>query len=214
MGDEAGPGGKQSLLLNENHAWNFPPGAWPYGYAKYQAELEVQSAVAGGLDVVIVNPAVVIGAGDIHQVSGNLILQIARGRLPVTIEGGLNVVHVQDVVAGHLAACERGKTGERYILGGENLPHTEFLHRIAQIAGARPPWISLPGRLVRALAGPVRLADRFLRLPVSGQAVRRAGYYFYFDNQKARRELGLPKPLPVDRAITEALQWYRDQCIL
>jgi dihydroflavonol-4-reductase len=202
---------KPRLLLNENHTWNLPPTNWRYGYAKYRAELEVQRAVARGLDVVIVNPAVVIGAGDINQISGNVIIQIARGRLPITIGGGLNVVHIQDVVDGHLAALERGRTAERYILGGENLPHTEFLRQIAQIAGTRAPSLSLPGRLVRSLSLPVSLVDRLLNLPVSGEALRRAGYYFYYDTRKAHQELNLPSPRPVHQAIETALQWYRDQ---
>lgn len=201
----------QRPLIAENHTWNLSQADWKYGYAKYQAELEVQKAVACGLDVVIVNPAAVVGAGDMNQISGNVIIQVARGRLPVTIDGGLNVVHVQDVVAGHLAALERGRTGERYILGGENLTHTQFLTRIAKTAGVRPPRLSLPGRWVRLLTRPVGLVDRLLKLPVSGEALRRAGYYFYFDTRKARRELGLAEPRPISQAIEEALQWYREQ---
>ncbi len=199
------------LLIAENHTWNLSPADWKYGYAKYQAELEVQKAVARGLDVVIVNPAAVVGAGDINQISGNVIIQVARGRLPITIDGGLNVVHIQDVVAGHLAALTRGRTGERYILGGENLPHTEFLKQIAKIAGVRPPRMSLPGRWVRLLSRPIGLVDRLLNLPVSGEALRRAGFYFYFDTRKARRELGLAEPRPVRQAIEDAFKWYREQ---
>jgi dihydroflavonol-4-reductase len=208
--EEPKAGQNRRPLMNENYTWNLPPEDWQYGYAKYQAELEVQKAVARGLDVVIVNPAVVVGAGDINQISGKVILQIARGRLPVTIEGGLNVVHIQDVVAGHLAALELGHTGERYILGGENIPHTEFFRQIAAAVGVRPPWLKLPGHLVRLLSGPVKLADQLLNLPFSGEALRRAGYYFYFDSTKSRRELALPEPRPACQAITEAYQWYRD----
>ncbi len=208
--EEHRAGNHRRPTINENHTWNLSPADWQYGYAKYQAELEVQKAVALGQDVVIVNPAVVIGAGDINQISGKLIVQIARGRLPVTIEGGLNVVHIQDVVAGHLAALERGRTGERYILGGENLPHTEFLQQVAAVVGVRAPWLELPGRLVRLLSRPVRLVDRLLNLPVTGEALRRAGYYFYFDTHKARSELALPEPLPTRQAIMEAYQWYLD----
>jgi dihydroflavonol-4-reductase len=208
--EEPKAGYNQRPLINENHTWNLPPADWQYGYAKYQAELEVQKAVAGGLDVVIVNPAVVVGAGDINQISGKVILQIARGRLPVTIEGGLNVVHIQDVVAGHLAALESGRTGERYILGGENIPHTEFFRQIAAVVGVRPPWLKLPGRLVRMLSGPFKLVDQLFNLPVTGEALRRAGFYFYFDTHKAKCDLGLPEPLPARQAIAEAYQWYRD----
>jgi dihydroflavonol-4-reductase len=138
------PGGA-NLPVDENHTWNYRPEWWPYGYSKYLAELEVQAAVARGLDVVIVNPTIIIGAGDVNRVQGGAIIQIARGRVPLAVAGGLNIVHIQDVVQGHLLARQRGRCGHRYILGGENISAASFIALVAHLAGVRPPWLVLPG---------------------------------------------------------------------
>jgi dihydroflavonol-4-reductase len=201
------PGG-QPVLMDETHSWNYRPEWWPYGYSKYQAELAVQEAVAQGLDVVIVNPTVVIGAGDLNRISGNTILQVARNRIPVAPPGGLNVIHIDDVVRGHLAALERGRTGERYILGNENLTHQRFLRMIAEVVDVRPPSPVVPAALLRWMAGPAKQAGRWLPLPISADNLRRAGYYFYFDTLKARAHLGLGQLRPTYEAITEAYAYF------
>ena len=206
------PPDKNFLPINENHTWNFPPGRWRYGHSKYLAELVVQEAVALGQDVVIVNPGVVLGAGDINRVGGGVVINVAQGRFPVTLPGGLNVVHIEDVVAGQLAALNYGRTGERYILGGKNLTIHDFHRSIARIAGVHPPRFVLPGRPIRALAGPISLAIRFM--PFSSSTLHRVGYYFYYDNQKSREELKLSTPLPVEKAIQDTYTWYRDHGIL
>lgn len=199
------------LPIDERHTWNYHPDWWPYGHAKYMAEMAVQDAVAQGLDVVIVNPAVVVGAGDLNRVSGNIILQVARRRLPVAVPGGLNVIHITDVVRGHLAALDSGRTGERYILGGENLTHVEFLNIVAAVTGVSPPRFVLPLRLARLLAWPAATAGRWLPLPVNGHALRRIGYYFYYDTSKACAELGLKELRPARQAVAEAYAWYQEQ---
>ena len=203
-----------NLLMDERHTWNYAPEWWRYGHAKYLAEMEVQEAVARGLDVVIVNPAVVVGAGDINRVTGNVIIRVAQGRVPVAIPGGLNAVHIEDVVRGHLAALNSGRTGERYILGGENLSHLRFLQLIAEIAGVRAPLVRLPAGLAQVLAGPVSVAGRWLPLPVAGSALRRVGLFFYYDTTKARLELGLTNLRPVSQAIEEAIAWYAQRGVL
>jgi dihydroflavonol-4-reductase len=197
-------------LIDESHIWNYRPEWWRYGHAKHLAEQEVQKAVSAGLDAVIVNPAVVLGAGDLNRVSGDVIIQVARGRLPVAVDGGLNAIHIADVVQGHLAALERGRTGERYILGGENLTLSKFLGLIAEVTGARPPFVTLPGGLVRAMTGPVIAAGKLISLPVSPDLLRKAGYYFYYDTLKAKMELRVSQYLPVRQAIVEAYKWYRE----
>jgi dihydroflavonol-4-reductase len=199
----------EPTMVDENHTWNIPPGWWPYGYAKYQAELVAQEFIAGGLDVVIVNPGVVVGAGDINQIGGGLIVQIARNRLPISIPGGLNVVHIHDVVQGHLAAMENGRRGQRYILGGENLTHLALMQRIAQITGGWKPRLLIPAWLLHNLAKPFSKI-----LPMSIGALRRAGYNFYFDNQKMRQELGLHQLHSVDQGVREAYAWYLEKGIL
>jgi dihydroflavonol-4-reductase len=196
-------------LINENHSWNYRPDYYPYGYAKYLAELEVQRAVAQGLDVVILNPTVVFGAGDVYRQTSSLVTQIAERRLSVAIEGGINCVHVTDVVEGHLAALACGVPGQRYILGGENLTHLRLLQIIAECTEAPPPSVMLPTWLVRSLAGPASLLNAFLNLPVSPELLRLAGYCFFYDTHKAEQELGLTQHRPVKEAVNEAYTWFK-----
>ncbi len=206
--DSAGQG-SEAQLINENHAWNYRPDYYPYGYAKYLAEQEVQKAVAQGLDVVIVNPTLVFGPGDVYRQSSSIITQVAEKRLSVSIEGGVNCVHIADVVDGHLAALDCGKTGQRYILGGENLTHLQMLQMIAEVAGVPGPSMVLPNWLVRAAARPARLLQAFLSLPVSPDLLRMAGYFLYYDLHKAERDLGLAQHRPVKDAFEEAYRWFK-----
>lgn len=200
----------QNALMDESHTWNYRSDYWPYGYAKYLAELEVQKAVAGGLDAVILNPALVFGRGDVYRQSSSLVVSVARQRLPGMVAGGVNAVHISDVVAGHLAAMERGRKGERYILGGMNVSIAWLIREIARIAGVQPPSLTIPTGLARALAGPLHLLQPFITAPVALDQLRMAGLYFYFDTRKARVELGLPPPHAVEEALQEAYDWFVD----
>lgn len=204
----AGSASSIQYKMDENHPFNFHPKRWPYGYSKYMAEMEVQRMVAKGLNVVIVNPSVVLGAGDLNRIGGNIVSQVARRRIPIFPPGGLNLVHIQDVVAGHIAALERGRTGERYILSHENMTHREFLCLIADVAGVNPPWIGLPTWLIRAFAGPVLRIGRIFKLPVSAGALYQAGFFFYYDNRKASEELGISNWKSTRQAINETLEYY------
>ena len=195
--------------IDENHTWNFRPDYWPYGYAKYLAELEVQKAVTAGLDVVIVNPTVVFGAGDIYRQDSSIVMQAARRKVNFLVVGGLNAVHISDVVEGHLAALEGGRRGERYILGGVNLTHQELIRKIAAIVGVAVPILVLPGGVLRAVASPMRLLQTFLELPVSPSDLHLAGYHFYYDTRKAQVELGLQPPHPLEEALQDAYRWFK-----
>lgn len=199
----------ERLLINENHTWNYRPDHYPYGYAKYLAELEVQKAVAGGLDAVIVNPAFVIGAGDLHRQSSSVITQVAERRLSTAVEGGLNCVHIADVTQGHLAALESGRTGERYILGGENLTYLQLLQLIARVTGVPGPNLVLPAGLLHRLTWPAQVLGPFLTLPVSPEMFRLAGYHFFYDLSKAETELGLNVHRSIEEAIAEAHAWFQ-----
>ncbi len=206
--------GEDAPLLAEDHPWNVSPRVWPYGFAKHRAEMEVLDAVARGLDAVIVNPALVIGPGDIHRVRSSLMWQVARGRVPAAVRGGLNVVHVDDVIEGCLAALERGRCGERYLLAGQNLPIVDILAQAAQAAGRQPPRLILPTSLVRRLAPTLEAIARFLAIPFSAGLLRFAGYSFYYDRTKSRSELCLPEPRPFRQAAEAALAWYRARGLL
>lgn len=195
-------------LLDEHHTWNFRPEHYPYGYAKYQAELEVQKAVAQGLDAVIVNPSMVFGPGDIYRQSSSILQAVAKRRLPAAVEGGINVVHIKDVVAGHLAAMARGQRGERYILGGENLAYLSFIQLVARAAGVPAPGLVLPGGLLRMLATPAGWLESFLNLPVPAELLHLAGSYFFYSTRKAKEALMLPPPRSAEEAVRDALEWF------
>ena len=203
-----------NYLINENHSWNYLPRWWSYGYAKHLAEMEVQYATTRGLDSVIVNPTLVIGAGDINRVAGDVILRVARGQFKVTSAGGLNAIHIKDVVNGCISVMESGSTGHRYILGHENLTHTDFLKLIARKTGANPPRLILPGRFLRGFAGVISAIEEIIPLPFAGDALRKIGYYFYYDTEKIKSELGLMNMYTVEDGITEALEWYRSQGVI
>jgi dihydroflavonol-4-reductase len=202
--------GLQPLMMNENHTWNYRPEYWPYGYAKYLAELEVQRAVATGLDAVIVNPSVVYGPGDIYRQNSSLVMQIAHQRLRLATSGGVNVVHIDDVIDGHLAALERGQCGGRYILGGENITIVDLVKMIGEVVGKPPPSVTIPANLVKTLARPVKLIEAFLSIPVDTTILRLAGRYFYYDLRKSHSELGLAAPRPAKQAIIDAYNWFRE----
>ena len=124
-----------------------------YKRSKYLAEEVAREAARAGLSVVIVNPSTPVGPGDIKPTpTGQLVLDAAAGRMPAYVDTGLNIVHVDDVAAGHLLAYERGKSGERYILGGQDMTLREILSVIATLVGRKPPAIRLPYAAILPLA--------------------------------------------------------------
>lgn len=163
-------------------------------------------------DVVIVNPSTPIGAGDVRPTpTGKIVLDFLRGRIPAYVDTGLNLIDVEDVAAGHLLAYERGRPGERYILGNENVTLQSMLYILAAESGLRPPLIRLPlavayavGVVSEVIEG--RLAHRAPTVPLEG--VRMAATPMYFDASRARHELGLPQT-PVEESLAKAAQWFR-----
>lgn len=184
-----------------------------YKRSKFLAEELVREFVRGGLPVVIVNPSTPIGPGDVRPTpTGRLVLDAALGRMPAYVDTGLNVVHVDDVAAGHLSALDRGRLGERYILGGENLTLQQILAAISRLTGRRPPRVRLPhGALLPfALVAELvaRVTGRETRLTLAG--VRMARKPMYFSSDKAARELGYTWRPPA-AAFADALTWLRAQ---
>lgn len=183
----------------------------PYARTKLESQRLVLAACAEGLDAVVVNPAYMLGAWDLKPSSGRMILEVASGKAVGYTPGGNNFVHVEDVVAGMLAAAERGRRGELYILGNANLSYREVFTEIAAVVGARPPWLAIPwpaarlagwgGDLVQALTGREQA--------VNSLTVRLGWVRHYYDPAKAVRELGLPQT-PVRAAIERAVAWFRD----
>ncbi len=188
-----------------------------YKRSKYRAERAVLDLAAReSLPLVVVNPAAPIGPRDIKPTpTGKMVLDTARGRVPAYIDTGLNIVHVDDVAEGHALALERGRVGERYILGGENLLLKDVLAMIAIAAGRRPPRIRLP----EALAWPVAWAME-KTAPLTGIApmmtrdhLKMARKKMFYASAKAERELGF-KARPVRQAIEDAVAWFREAGML
>ncbi len=200
--------------IDETHPFNQPPERFPYGYSKVLAEQEVQAAVAAGLDAVIVNPVGVMGQRDVYFVGGEILRQASKGRLLAVPPGGMNFVSARAVGLGHVLAAERGLSGERYILAGDNVTYLELGHLVAEVVGCRPPRYILPPRWIEPLA---TVLDGLKRLGVNpgmeGDQLRLGAFNLYFDGSKAERELGFPH-VPLRAAIEEAWTWYRAHHLL
>jgi len=180
-----------------------------YADSKHRAEAVVQRMVKLGLDAVIVNPAAVFGPGDHYQISGSMIVELARRRLPAVPTGGLCVVDIEAAVRGHIAAAERGRTGERYILGGENLTHRAIAATICEVVGQTPPRWTIPGWALPPAAAGVDAFNRVNPRPptFSGDQMRLSAANLFFDSSKAKRELAYPM-LPFRGAVERAYAWY------
>ena len=198
---------RNAPLLDERHVWNYLPERWPYAFAKHSSELEVQRAVEDGLQAVIVNPSAVFGAGDWYRTSKSLVAHLGRGAWVPLLDGGLNAVHIDDVVDGHLAAVDHGRTGERYILGGENLALRDLFRITSQVVERRPPRLRIPLRAVPVLRRLLQPARAILRLPIEPSLLWLAGYYFFYDTRKSQLELGLPPARSYRQAAQETYAW-------
>jgi len=183
----------------------------PYKRSKFLAEeVAREFAQQRGLPVVIVNPSTPVGPRDIKPTpTGRLIVEAACGRMPAFVDTGLNIVHVDDVAEGHLAAAEKGRIGERYILGGENLALAEILAEIANAVGRRPPRLRIPHRALLPVAFGAELAARITgRDPfVTMDGVRMSQKRMYFSSAKASREIGY-QPRPARDGIADAVAWF------
>jgi dihydroflavonol-4-reductase len=184
----------------------------PYKRSKFMAEEVVRGLVTErGLPAVIVNPSTPIGPRDVKPTpTGRMIVEAASGRMPAFVDTGLNIVHVDDVAAGHVLAEGKGAIGERYILGGENLTLAEILRRIALLTGRKPPSLSIP---IPAI-WPIALgAEAWARVSgkepfVTCDGLRMAKKKMFFSSAKAERELGY-RARPAQEALADAVAWFR-----
>ncbi len=202
-------------LGDETLQFSLRPEQFYYGHSKYLGEQEVRKAIARGLPAVIVNPCVILGPRDVNFISGSLVREVAQRWVPISLPGGMNLVSVEAVAAGHIAAAERGRCGERYILGGVNLTHTEILRLVARVVGQRPPLVEAPTWLVPLLAGALAVLERAWprRLPLSAEQLRLATHTFFYSSRKAMEELGLPATDP-EATIRQTVDWYRSHGML
>jgi len=183
-----------------------------YKRSKLLAERVAERWCARGLPVVMVCPSTPVGEGDAKPTpTGQIIVDFLGGRLPAIVDTGLNVVDVRDVAAGHVLAAERGRTGQRYILGNVNLTLRQLLEILGRLSGRRAPRLSLPHWIPLAIAhveAPIaRWRRRAPRVPLDG--VRMAKGRMFFDGAKAVRELGVPQS-PIEPALERAVRWFVD----
>ncbi len=187
-----------------------------YKRSKFLAEEVARDAARAGTPVIIVNPSTPVGPGDVKPTpTGQMVLDAAAGRMPAYVDTGLNIVHVDDVAAGHLLAFHRGRVGERYILGGQDMSLREILVEIAQLTGRKPPSVRLPGALVMPIAyvaeAMARVTGKSTRVTVEG--VRMARKRMFFSSARAERELGY-RWRPPRQAFMDAITWFREQGLL
>ena len=185
--------------------------AGAYKRSKFQAEQVALEFAQSGFPVVIVNPTAPVGDHDFKPTpTGKIVVDYLKGAMPAFVDTGLNLVDVDDTSAGHLLACERGRAGERYILGAENLTLEEILGRLARISGGTAPRWQIPYAVayVAGLAstGWANLTGREPRAPLD--AVKMARKKMFVSPDKAKRELGF-NPGPVDGALKRAVEWFR-----
>ena len=204
--DDGGPADETSPLSAED-------GIGPYKRSKIVAERLVEAMVANdSLPAVIVNPSTPIGPRDVKPTpTGRIIVETARGRVPAFRDTGLNLVHVDDVAEGHLAALRRGAIGERYILGGENVPLVDMLAEISRMVGRSPPRWLIPRPLAMSVAYAAEatawLTGRTPFTTVDG--IRMADHRMFFTAAKAERDLGF-RARPYREALQDAIDWFRD----
>jgi dihydroflavonol-4-reductase len=188
-----------------------------YKRSKVAAQDLVESMIAqDGLPAIIVNPSTPIGPRDVRPTpTGRIIVEAASGRMPAYVDTGLNLVHVDDVAAGHLAALAHGTIGERYILGGQNVLLADMLREIAQLVGGRPPRLRLPRRalypaaVVAEMIATATRREPFLTL----DGLRMAKNRMFFTSAKAARDLGF-RPRPYAEGLEDAVEWFRGAGVL
>jgi dihydroflavonol-4-reductase len=197
---------------DENTPSTFVDMIGPYKGSKFLAEEAVRELVkTRGLPAVIVNPSTPIGPGDVKPTpTGRIIVDAASGKMPAFVDTGLNIVHVDDVAAGHLLAEERGTAGERYILGGEDLTLAEILKRIALLTDRKPPAIRLPISAIWPIAmGAEAWAWLTDKSPlVTRDELRMAKKKMFFSSAKAERALGY-RARPAQEALVDAVAYFR-----
>lgn len=202
---------EKGKLANEDTKFNFWMGN-PYARTKYLGELEVKKFCDQGLPIVIVNPGVVLGVGDIKPTpSGQFIVNILNKKMPGYYDGGLNLVDVEDVARGHILAAQKGRIGERYILGNENMPMKKFFDLVAEIGKVEAPKFKISPPMAMTLAYIYKIITAITRKePLVTEAMARMiGQYGYYDNSKAINELGLPQT-PIRTTIEKAINWFRE----
>jgi dihydroflavonol-4-reductase len=204
--------GNNGLPADEDSPVSLADMIGPYKRSKFMAEQIAMEAGRSGMHVVTVNPTTPVGEQDVKPTpTGRIVLDFLRRKFPAYVETGLNLVDVRECARGHVAALERGKSGERYILGGENLTLKQILDKLGEITGLASPKLKLPyvfafaaGVVDEAITG--RLLGREPRVTVD--TVRMGKKMMFASSTKAERELGW-RIVPVDDGLRRAVEWFR-----
>ncbi|MBD2692222.1 hopanoid-associated sugar epimerase [Anabaena catenula] len=202
--------GKSGQVVDETHQSPVEKLVGDYKKSKFLAEQVAIAAAKQGQDIVVVNPSSPIGTMDIKPTpTGDIILRFLRRQMPAYVDTGLNFIDVRDVARGHLLALEKGKSGDRYILGHQNLSLKQLLEILSDITGLKAPQISVPALLPLTVAW---VEEKILAplgktpsVPIDG--VRMAQQPMYYDASKAVRELSLPQS-PLNVALKDAVDWF------
>lgn len=196
----ASPGG----TADEDQAFTAGGLGVAYINSKHEAEAEAWRIAAHGLSVVAVNPSFVLGPDDPYGTSNRLVTRFLLRRVPLYVEGGLNIVDVRDVAAGHVLADEKGEPGERYILGGRNFTLTRLFADLSRISGVEPPAVRVPGAV--AVAGAEAAARAGLPIPVTVDELRSAQQWWTYRTTKAQKKLGF-KARPHEETLEDTVAW-------
>ena len=196
---------------DESDAFNLPPERFPYAWTKWQAEAIARDFAADGLEVVTLNPTVIIGPGDLNAISGSFVIETARYRWAVPLSSGaLAVIDVRDVARAHVNAIHRGRSGQRYILNRANLTYREWFGLIARACDVPPPRFAIPDGLLEPTARMIETLRRFgIDTPMDANQVRLGGDWVTFDGGKAHRELFQPQ-IDIETSLRDTYNWYAE----
>lgn len=196
---------------DETEPFNLPPHRFWYAHSKVEAEKVVARYVADGLDVITLCPTVIIGPGDLNAISGTFIIETARFQwLTPSSSGGIAVIDVRDVARAHIAAMDRGRSGERYILNTANYPYGLWFKMIADAAEVAPPIFRTPDWMLEPTARLIEVLRSFgIQTPLDANQTRLGGTNAFFDGRKAYAELCTPQ-IDMQTSLRETYQWYAE----
>jgi len=199
-------------LVDETYRFNVKKEQFTYGYSKYLAEEIVEEYAKKGLPVVIVNPTTVIGPRDIRKVSSGMVVEVVKHCAPPLIPpGGVNIVPICDAAQGTIEAAIKGRIGERYILGGENMSHRQIYQTIANVVGCGMKLKVMPRWQVALVAGVTDMLQPQTSgpVPLTGARLRLEAQHFYYETTKARSSFNMPQT-PLRVTIGRTFEWYEE----
>jgi dihydroflavonol-4-reductase len=199
-------------FVDETYSFNVKPERFVYGHSKHLAEEIVFDFIKKGLPAIIVNPTTVIGPRDIRKVSSGMVVEVVKHCVPPLIPpGGINIVPICDAAQGHIEAAIKGRVGERYILGGDNMTHLQLYRTIANVVGCGMTLRAMSRWQVSLIAGLTDMLQPQTSgpVPLTGDRLRLESKFFYYDTTKARSSFDMPKT-PLRVTIGRTYEWYEE----